>query len=322
MERASRSRRTAPAITIGTSGWRYKHWRGRFYPPGLRQREELAYLATRLKSVELNGTFYALQRPDSFRAWYDQTPADFTFAVKGSRFISHNKKLRNVDAALANFFASGLLLLREKLGPIVWQLPERMAFDPERLEAFLAALPRDTRAAAALASHHDARVDDRNWTETDRMRPLRYALEPRNVAFFTPECTDILRRHDVALVAADSGRWPRFEEVTASFVYVRLHGSPRTYASQYSDAALERWAAALSAWARGSEPADAVRVTSRPLPRRANRDVYCYFDNDGDAHAPNDAIRLLERLARPGNRPASSSVPAARRTSPVRSVRL
>jgi uncharacterized protein YecE (DUF72 family) len=297
-----------PSITIGTSGWSYKHWRRSFYPAGLRQRDELAYLADKLDSVELNGTFYSLQRPDSFRAWHAQTPPAFSFAVKGSRFISHNKKLRDVDTALANFFASGVLLLREKLGPIVWQLSERMRFDPERLEDFLLMLPHDTTAAAALASRHDARVDDRNWTATDAKRPLRYALEPRNPGFFTTECVDILRRHDVALVVADSGRWPLFEEVTASFVYLRLHGSPRTYASRYSDAALDRWATAIAAWAHGGQPTDAARITSLPLPSLRQRDVYCYFDNDGEAHAPLDAMRLIERLEGLVERAAGSHV--------------
>ena len=285
-----------PAITIGTSGWSYKHWRGRFYPTGLRQRDELAFVADQLDSVELNGTFYSLQRPTSFQAWHAQTPPAFSFAVKGSRFISHNKKLRDVDTALANFFASGVLLLREKLGPIVWQLPERMRFDAGRLDEFLAALPRNTTAAADLAKRHDVRVDGRNWTETDEERPLRHALEPRNLAFFTAECVNILRRHDVALVVADSGKWPLFEEVTASFVYLRLHGSPRTYASRYSDAALDRWGSAIVAWAHGSQPGDAARITTLPLPSQQDRDVYCYFDNDGEGHAPLDATRLIERL--------------------------
>jgi uncharacterized protein YecE (DUF72 family) len=312
-------RHSGMPVTIGTSGWSYKHWRGRFYPTGLRQRDELAYLADQLDSVELNGTFYSLQRPDSFRAWHAQTPPAFSFAVKGSRFISHNKKLRDVDTALANFFASGVLLLREKLGPIVWQLPERMRFDAGRLEDFLLALPRDTLAAAALATRHDARVDDRNWTAADAKRPLRYALEPRNLGFFTAECVDILRRHDVALVVADSGRWPLFEEVTASFVYLRLHGSPRTYASRYSDAALDRWATAIAAWAHGGQPTDAARITGLPLPSRRQRDVYCYFDNDGDAHAPLDATRLIERLERLGvNRsPRNRRTACAPTVSPI-----
>jgi uncharacterized protein YecE (DUF72 family) len=265
------------SIRIGTSGWAYKHWRRLFYPRGLRQRDELAFIAAQFDSVELNGSFYSLQRPDSYRAWFAQTPDDFVFALKGSRFITHNKKLGGVEVPLANFFASGVLLLRQKLGPIVWQLPERARFDADRLDRFLTLLPRDTESAAALARGHDARVKGTPWTETDRNRPLRYALEPRNREFVTHDCLALLRRHDVALVAADSGRWPLFEEVTATFVYVRLHGSPVTYASQYSDDALDRRAASIRAW--GSK-----------------RDVYVYFDNDGHAHAPQDALRLADRL--------------------------
>lgn len=266
-------------IRIGTSGWAYKHWRRVFYPRGLRQRDELAFIAQHFNSVELNGSFYSLQRADSYRAWYEQTPDEFLFALKGSRFISHNKKLRDVEAPLANFFASGVLLLKEKLGPIVWQLPEQSKFDPDRLGAFFALLPKDTQAAAKLAENHDARLKGEAWTTTDICRPLRYALEPRHPDYVTAETIALLRQHDVALVAADSGRWPLFEETTASFAYLRLHGSPITYASQYTDEALDRWAKSIKS---------AVR---------AHRDVYVYFDNDGHAHAPEDALRLAERLA-------------------------
>jgi uncharacterized protein YecE (DUF72 family) len=291
-------RTSRASIRIGTSGWAYKHWRRVFYPRGLRLRDELSYLAQQFNSVELNASFYSLQRPNSYAAWYDQTPEDFVFALKGSRFISHNKKLRDVEMPLANFFASGALRLKQKLGPIVWQLPERTRFDADRLDRFFTLLPRDTVAAADLAGRHDARVpDDQCWIHTDATRPLRYALEPRSRDFVTRECIDLLRRHDIALVAADSGRWPRFEEVTASFVYVRLHGSPFTYASQYSDAALTRWAAAIEAWAAGGEPADAARVTDLPLLAHRPREVYVYFDNDGWAHAPQDAQRLTALIA-------------------------
>jgi uncharacterized protein YecE (DUF72 family) len=265
-------------IRIGTSGWAYKHWRRVFYPRGLRQRDELAFISQHFNSVELNGSFYSLQRADSYRAWYEQTPDEFLFALKGSRFISHNKKLRDVEAPLANFFASGVLLLKEKLGPIVWQLPEQSKFDPDRLGDFLTLLPKDTKAAAKLAENHDERLKGEAWTKTDICRPLRYALEPRHPDYVTAETIALLRQHDVALVAADSGRWPLFEEATASFAYLRLHGSPITYASQYTDDALDRWAKSIKS---------AVR---------AHRDVYVYFDNDGHAHAPEDALRLAERL--------------------------
>jgi uncharacterized protein YecE (DUF72 family) len=265
-------------IRIGTSGWAYKHWRRAFYPRGLRQRDELAYIAQHFNSVELNGSFYSLQRADSYRAWYEQTPADFVFALKGSRFISHNKKLRDAEGPLANFFASGVLLLKEKLGPIVWQLPEQSRFDAKRLGDFLTLLPKDTQAAATLAKHHDTRVKGDPWTETDATRPLRYALEPRHPDYVTPETLALLRQHDVALVTADSGRWPLFDAITASFAYLRLHGSPITYASQYTDEALDHWASSIQSWSSD------------------HRDVYIYFDNDAHAHAPQDALRLAERL--------------------------
>lgn len=286
------------SIRIGTSGWAYKHWRKVFYPRGLRQRDELAYIAQQFNSIELNGSFYSLQRPDSYRAWYDQTPPAFVFALKGSRFISHNKKLRDVEMPLANFFASGVLLLKEKLGPIVWQLPERARFDADRLDRFFTLLPRDTEAAAELASRHDERVPaDETWTRTDQRRVLRYALEPRSRDFVTRDCIDLLRRHRIALVAADSGSWPLFEEVTTDFMYLRLHGSPFTYASEYTDDALKRWATAIHAWSTGSEPPDAARVTDLPPPTTRHRDVYVYFDNDGWAHAPQDALRLTRLIA-------------------------
>jgi uncharacterized protein YecE (DUF72 family) len=289
-------------VFVGTSGWAYRHWRkGAVYPPGVRQRDELAWLAQRLDSLELNASFYALQRPTSYRAWHDAVPDNFVFAVKGSRFITHNKRLRDVDRPLANFFASGVLALRRKLGPFVWQLPERMSFDAARLAAFLERLPKDTDAAAVLAGQHDARVDEPDTTRIRPPLPIRHALEVRNEAFATRECIDLLRRHDIALVVADSGRWPRFEEVTASFVYVRLHGSPATYASQYTPIALAEWAQRLQTWRRGGQPADSNRVTELGLPSRRARDVFVYFDNDAHGHAPRDAfaLRALMRSNRP-----------------------
>jgi uncharacterized protein YecE (DUF72 family) len=286
----------APQVRIGTSGWIYRGWRGTFYPPGLPQRRVLAYLATQFNSVEVNASFYSLQRPTTYRSWYEQTPSDFVFSVKGSRFITHNKKLADVEVPLANFFASGLLLLREKLGPIVWQLPGTARFDAGRLAAFFELLPRDTRAAARLARRHDARVDGRSWTKPGPTRRIRHALEVRGEHFFVPELVRLARRHDVALVVSDAAGWPRVEELTAGFVYVRLHGAERTYASAYDERALDAWAARLDCWRRGAEPRDARRITKRSPPRRAARDVYVYFDNDFEANAPHDARHLASRL--------------------------
>ena len=194
-----------PQIRIGISGWTYPPWRrGNFYPAKWPQKRELEYASRKVNSIEINGSFYSLQRPESYRAWYEATPADFLFSVKGGRFITHLKRLRDVAAPLANFFASGILLLREKLGPILWQLPPSFRYDPERLEDFFHLLPRDTRAAAELARHHDARLDGPAWTRTDRNRPLRHALEVRHDSFLDEKFIALLRRHYIALVVADT----------------------------------------------------------------------------------------------------------------------
>jgi uncharacterized protein YecE (DUF72 family) len=267
-------------IRVGISGWTYAGWRGDFYPTGLVQRLELAYAAERLTSIEINGSFYSLQRPTSYASWRDQTPDDFVFAVKGGRFITHLKKLAGVETALANFFASGVLALGPKLGPFLWQLPENLHFDAERLESFFAQLPRTTSEAAALAKLHDAKVrEDRALTTADAERPLRHALEFRSDSFCTQQAYDLLRRNDVACVVADTaGRWPKAEEVTSDFMYVRLHGDKELYASGYTDEALDDWARRCRSWAA------------------AGQDVYVYFDNDAKGFAPHDAVSLLRKV--------------------------
>ncbi|MFQ5665489.1 MAG: DUF72 domain-containing protein [Candidatus Binatia bacterium] len=283
-------------IRIGVSGWTYDDWRGAFYPLDLPRRRQLEYASRLFNSIELNSSFYALQRPDSYRAWYQQSPAHFLFAVKGNRFITHNKKLTDPQTPLANFFASGVLLLKEKLGPIVWQLPAGLGFHATRLATFLELLPRDTESAARLASRHDGRMKGRSWTRTDRKRPLRYAIEVRHRSFLVPAFVRLVRARGVAIVFADSGAWPYVEEISAGYVYLRLHGSPVTYASAYDDSKLAWWAQRIRQWHAGQEPADAHRITAWSAPRRKTRDVYVYFDNDQQAHAPHDALRLAERL--------------------------
>jgi uncharacterized protein YecE (DUF72 family) len=282
---------------IGTSGWRYPPWRGVFYPPGLPQRRELAHLAGLVNSVELNGSFYSLQRPASYRAWAADTPDDFLFAVKGSRYITHMKRLRDVRVPLANFLASGVLALGAKLGPLLWQLPPQLRFDADLLDAFLALLPRSTGAAAQLAGEHDARLDGRAETTTDVDRPLRHALEVRHTSFRDPAFVALLRAHDVALVVADTaGTHPVLEDVTAGFVYVRLHGDTELYTSGYAPEALDRWAERVRRWRGGESPASEHKVAPPASPRPAGRDVFVYFDNDVKVHAPFDAIGLAERV--------------------------
>jgi uncharacterized protein YecE (DUF72 family) len=263
---------------VGTSGWRYPPWRRTFYPEGLPQRRELEHLSGCLDTIEINGSFYSLQRPESWRTWAANTPDDFVFAVKGPRFVTHMKQLRDVATPVANFLASGVLALGPKLGPVLWQLPPRMRFDAERMAAFLALLPRTTVAAARLAEEHDERLDDRALTVTDADRPLRHAVEPRHESFRDPAFTALLREHGTALVVADSpGTWPAFDEATTDFRYARLHGADELYASGYTPEALDAWAERVRAWL-------------------ADGDVFVYFDNDAKVHAPYDALALAERL--------------------------
>jgi uncharacterized protein YecE (DUF72 family) len=266
-------------VRVGISGWTYAGWRGDFYPRGLVHRRELEYASSRLSSIEINGSFYSLQRPSSYARWRDETPDDFVFSVKGGRFITHLKRLVDVEKPLANFFASGVLALGPKLGPVLWQLPESLTFDADVLAGFLAQLPRTTTQAAALAAGHDERLaDDRVLTVADADRPLRHALEFRSPTFVTPEATALLRTHDVACVLADTaGRWPRVEEDTSALRYVRLHGDRELYASGYDSATLDAWAERCRSWS-------------------TDHDVFVYFDNDAKGRAPHDAEALIARL--------------------------
>jgi uncharacterized protein YecE (DUF72 family) len=284
-------------VRIGISGWRYSGWRGEFYPADLVHRDELYFASRCFRSIELNGSFYSLQRPRSYARWRDQTPHGFVFAVKEPRFITHTRRLRNVEVPLANFFASGVFELRGKLGPILWQLPSTLRFDHEAFARFLDLLPHDTRAASRLARRRDARMKGRARLAIDRNRRMRHAVEIRHASFLDASFTRLLRDHGVALVVSDSAKeWPYVEEVTAEFMYLRLHGDVELYASGYTDAALDRWAKRVRAWKNGSQPRGAKRVSGAKPPRRTARDVYCYFDNDAKVHAPFDAMKLSERL--------------------------
>ncbi|MGW5190511.1 DUF72 domain-containing protein [Kribbella sp. NPDC004138] len=261
---------------VGISGWRYAPWRKVYYPDGLPQRAELEYASSRLNSIELNGSFYALQRPSSYQRWYDETPDGFVFSVKGPRFVTHLKRLADVDAPLANFFASGVLALGNKLGPVLWQLPPNFQYDAERCAAFFEQLPRSTVEAVEVAKRHDERMEGRALLEAAVDQPIRYAFEVRHDSFKTKEFVDLCREHDVAVVCADTaGKWPMFGDVTADFAYVRLHGAEELYVSGYDDKSLGRWARKIRSW---------------------KCDTYVYFDNDVKVHAPYDAERLAGKL--------------------------
>lgn len=265
-------------LYVGTSGWNYPAWRGDFFPNDLPHADELGYIAERLDSVEINASFYSLQRTSTYRRWVTEVPADFVFAVKGGRYLTHMKKLRNVEQALANFFASGLLALDAQLGPILWQLPANLRFDAERIQTFLGLLPRSTADAARVACDHDDKVPD-PLTASEVDLPLRHALEVRHDSFTSTEAIDLIGESGVALVVADSAsKWPKVEQVTSDFMYVRLHGAEELYTSGYGEEVLQSWAERIKTWV-----ADGL-------------DVYVYFDNDAAGRAPHDA-RALQRLS-------------------------
>jgi uncharacterized protein YecE (DUF72 family) len=300
------------AIRIGISGWRYKPWRGTFYPAGLPQHAELEYASGALPAIEINGSFYSLQRPASYASWHAATPDDFVFAVKGPRYITHMRRLKEVEAPLANFLASGLFNLRRKLGPILWQFPPHFRYDRDRMARFFDLLPHDTAAALKLARRRDAFMKGRTRLAIDANRVLRHAVEIRHESFLDTGFIDLLREHNLALVIAETaGKWPMAHDLTADFLYLRLHGDTELYRSGYSDAALDRWAGRLAMWHRGGEPADAQKVSRKKPPTKRPRDIYCFFDNtDVKLRAPFDAQSLATRLGlawSPSDRPPRRS---------------
>jgi uncharacterized protein YecE (DUF72 family) len=273
----------------------FKPWRGEFYPEGLAQARELDYASRKLTAIEINGTFYSMQRPDTFARWAEATPDDFIFAVKGPRFLTHMKRLNEPVAPLANFIASGLLRLGPKLGPILWQFPPSFRFDRAKLDAFFSLLPHDTETAAAFGRRHDHRLRARAWLQPDARRPMRHALEIRHESFRDPAFIELLRKHDVALVCADTVEWPLLMDLTSDFVYCRLHGSRELYRSGYSAAEIARWAKRIRAWRDGKPMRDGTFIgpATRPMPR----DVFVYFDNTDKLKAPHDAKALMRRVA-------------------------
>jgi uncharacterized protein YecE (DUF72 family) len=306
--------RPSGIIHIGISGWRYAPWRKTFYPTGLAQSRELEFASRRVNSIEINGTFYSLQSPTSFQSWYEQTPPDFVFSAKGGRYLTHMRRLIDPKVPLANFFASGILLLKEKLGPILWQFPPNFSLNLDRFEQFFDLLPRDTQSAAQLAARHHEKLRLGQWTKTDVNRPVRHAVEIRHPSFADPAFIKLLKKHNIALVIADSaGKWPMIEDITADFVYVRLHGAEELYASGYTDPALDYWSHRIDLWSGGSEPPDAKRILP-PADKRNSREVFVYFDNDVKVRAPYDAMSLARRLNLPQIEPLDATTKSSEET--------
>jgi uncharacterized protein YecE (DUF72 family) len=281
-------------IRIGIAGWVFEPWRGEFYPKGLVQKNELAYASSKLGVIEINSTFRAYQRPASFAKWAAETPEGFRFSVKGHQLITHILKLANPGQALANFFASGPLALGARLGPFVWQLPPSLKFDAARLEDFLALLPQTPKAASALAGKHDDRLKHGAHVETEGITTVRHAIEVRHESFRTPGFLDLLRRHNVALVTADTEDWPVMD-LTADFAYARLQGPHGVDREGYNDADLDLWAKRIRAWSTGEAKREGELI-AEPMDDEQPRDVFAFFVRTDKVHAPRNAQALMRKL--------------------------
>lgn len=282
----------AGEIRTGMGGWVFAPWRGEFYPIGHPQKDELNFASRAVSALEINSTFRQNQTPASFQKWAGDTPDNFVFSIKGPQFITHMKRLRDVEAPLGNFFASGVLSLGRRLGPIVWQLPPNFRFDAHRLAAFFALLPRSADAAVTTARGHDEKLKTDPWLDAAGVTKVRHAIEVRHESFATQEFVALLREHNVAMTIADTEGWP-YLDATADFVYGRLQGAPG--ADRYTADEVDRWADRAAAWAAGKPMTDGPTIV--PPEKRPNpRDVFLYFISTDKVRAPANAQRLMHRL--------------------------
>jgi len=260
-------------IRIGIGGWTYEPWRGTFYPPGLSQMSELRYASGKLTSIEINSTFYGPYRPEIFARWRDQTPADFVFALKAPRSITHQRELAEVGPAIEGFLSGGVLELKDKLGPINWQFMPSRRFDPASIEAFLKLLPKTMEGHA-----------------------LRHAVELRHNSFRVPEFVEMARHYGVAIVIAGDSKYPQIADVTAPFVYVRIMGTRPTESLGYSAAALDVWAERARCWAGGGVP-EGLKTASPQKAVSVDRDVYLYVISGHKVVNPAAAQALIDRVS-------------------------
>ncbi|MBN9310417.1 DUF72 domain-containing protein [Devosia sp.] len=285
----------AGTIRVGTAGWVFEPWRKSYYPEGLKQKDELAYSSARLGSIEINATFYSHQKAASFSNWAAQTPPGFVFTVKGHQFVTHIKRLKDVELPLANFFASGVMALGDRLGPFCWQLPGNSSYDEDRMEAFLALLPRTPEALVALAARTDY---DKNppFLDATGITRVRHAIEVRHKSFADPRFIAQLRAHNVALVVADTADWP-YADQTADFAYARLQGAPGS--ESYSPGERDLRAQWLRAWSEG-RPADGAPLVAPAGPVPGDRDVFAFFVSTDKEHAPHNARAVMAALGLSG----------------------
>ena len=263
----------AGRIRVGVGGWTFEPWRGTFYPEGLAQKRELEYASRQLSSIEINGTYYGSQKPESFAKWRDETPEDFVFAVKGPRFATNRRVLAEAGPSIERFFGSGVLELREKLGPVNWQFMATKKFDPDDFAGFLALLPKTVEG-----------------------REIRHAVEVRHASFAVPEFVALAREHDVAAIVAGDAGFPQIADPTAPFVYARIMGTSEAEAAGYAAGALDRWADRARRWASGSVPDDLETVGPAPAPPATGRDVFLYVISGAKVRNPAAAMALVERL--------------------------
>ena len=261
-------------IRVGIGGWVFKPWRGEFYPKGLPQARELEHASRKLSTIEINATFYRTQKPDSFRKWAAETPDDFVFALKGPQFATNRRVLAEAGESIERFFASGVLELKSKLGPVLWQMAPTKKFDPADFAAFLALLPR--------------RLGDQT---------IRHAVEVRHESFLVPAFIELLRKFAVAVVVVESEKHPVIADVTGDFVYARLQRTSEAEKTGYPPRALDLWAKRARLWAGGGAPEDLATIAGRP-PTQENgpRDVFIYMISGAKVRAPAAAMALIERL--------------------------
>ena len=268
----SRKKPTPTArIRIGIGGWTYEPWRGRFYPSDLAQKRELEYASRKLTSIEINGTFYGTQRATSFEKWHDETPDDFVFSLKAPRFATHRRVLAEAGDSIERFFSSGVLALKDKLGPINWQFAPTKQFDADDFGSFLELLP--------------AQVDGRT---------LRHAVEVRHESFCDDSFVALARKHNVAIVVAGDSKYPQIADPTAPFVYARIMGTEETHPLGYAKKSLDQWVERAQTWAAGGTPDD-LDTYGRAAPKKA-RDVYLFVISGHKAHNPAAAMALIERI--------------------------
>jgi len=272
--RTRQSRSPTVRIRVGIGGWTYEPWRGPFYPADLTQKRELEYASRKLTSIEINGTFYGTQRATSFEKWHDETPEDFVFALKAPRFATHRRVLAEAGDSVERFFASGVLALKDKLGPINWQFAPTKQFDAEDFDGFLKLLPKQ--------------VDG---------RAIRHAVEVRHESFRHPEFISLVREHGVAVVLAGDSDYPQIADVTAPFVYARIMGTVEAESLGYSGQALDIWALRAKQWAGGNQPED-LQSVEQTAPEPTPRDVYLYVISGYKASNPAAAMALIERIGK------------------------